>query len=102
MEGEPLQFTTANRGDGAVLPGTFGLKYIGSIRFSMSRYSTCYTLFFIFVPNCTDVISFMDVRHNGHMISVLERLRELVFHNLYLWLLVAWGPLLQLFSGSLL
>ena len=76
----------------------FGVK-IGSVHFSMSG---CSTLLHapIFVPTCPDVISFMNVRNDGHMMSVLERLRELAFHHWCLQLLVAWDPLLQLFLGT--
>ena len=58
----------------------------------------------IFAPNCPDVTSFMNVKKDGHtiMMSVLERLRGLAFHHWCLQLLVAWGPLLQQFLGSLL
>ena len=83
-----------------LLPGTFGVK-IGSVRFSMSGCSTLLCAP-IFVPNCPDVISFMNMRNDGHMMSMLERLRELAFHHWCLQLLVAWGPLLQQFLGSLL
>ena len=83
-----------------LLPGTFGVK-IGNVRFSISG---CLTLLRapIFVPSCPDVISFMNVRNDGHVMSVLERLRELAFHHWCLQLLVAWGPLLQQFLESLL
>ena len=49
-----------------------------------------------------DVTSFMNVKKDGHMMSMLERLRELAFHHWCLQLLVAWGPLLQQFLDSLL
>ena len=56
-----------------LLPGSFGIE-IGSVRFSMSR---CLTLLRapIFVPHCLDVICFVNVRKDGLMMSVLERLR---------------------------
>ena len=93
-----MQFATANRKDGARLndvvarvmmlsPGTFGVE-IGSMHFSISGLLHAP----IFVP---DVISFMNVRNGGHMMNMLEKLRELVFHHWCLQLLVAWGPLLQ-------
>ena len=100
LDGEPLQFATANSEDGARLmlfPGIFGVK-IGSVRFSMSGFST-FLRALILAP---DVTSFMNVKKDGHMMSVLERLRELAFHHWCLQLLVAWGPLLQQFLGSLL
>ena len=56
----------------------------------------------IFAPNCPDVTSFMNVKKEKHMMSVLQRLRELAFRYWCSQLLVAWGPLLQQFSGSLL
>ena len=73
----------------------------GRMRFLMSG---CLTFLSapIFIPNCPDVISFMNMRNDGHMMSVLEGLRELAFHHCCLQLLVAWGPLLQQFLGSLL
>ena len=79
-----------------LLPGTFGVE-IGSMCFLMSGCSTLLRVP-IFFPNCPDVINFMSMRNDGHMMSVLQRLRELAF----LQLLVTWGPLLQLFLGSLL
>ena len=91
LDGEPLQFATANSEDGGGR----------SVRFSMSGFSTLLRAL-IFAPNCPDVTSFMNVKKDGHMMSVLERLRELAFHHWCLQLLVAWGPLLQRFSGSLL
>ena len=83
-----------------LLPGIFGVE-IGSVRFSMSGFSTLLRAL-IFAPNCPDATSFMNVTKDGHMMSVLERLRELAVHHWCLQLLVAWGPLLQQFLGSLL
>ena len=83
-----------------LLPGIFGVK-IGSVRFSMSGFSTLLRAL-IFAPNSPDVTNFMNVKKDRHMMSVLERLRELAFHHWCLQLLVAWGPLLQRFTGSLL
>ena len=99
LDGEPLQFTTANTAIVKMvpvlmlLPGIFGVE-IGSVRFSMSGFLTLLRAL-IFAPNCPDVTSFMNVKKDGHMMSVLERLRELAFHHWCLQLLVAWGPLLQ-------
>jgi len=103
VEGEPLQFATANGEDGARLDAVardFGVR-IDSMRFLMSGCSTLLQAP-IFVPNCPDITSHMNMRSDGHMIHVLERLRELAFHHWCLQLQVAWGPLLQLFLGSLL
>ena len=75
VEGEPLQFTTANSEDDARLnvARDFGVK-LGSVCFLMSG---CSTLLHtpIFVP------SFMNLRSDGFMMSVLERLRKLAFHH---------------------
>ena len=106
LDGEPLQFTTANTAIVKMvpvlmlLPGIFGVE-IGSMRFSISGFSILLRAL-IFAPNCPDVTSFMNVKNYGHMMSVLERLRELAFHRWCLQLLVAWGPLLQQLLGSLL
>ena len=68
-----------------LLPGIFGVK-IGSVRFSMSGFSTLLRTL-IFAPNCPDVTSFMNMKKDGHMMSMLERLRELAFHH---WCLHYW------------
>jgi len=47
----------------------------------------------ILVPICPDVISYMNVRSDGHMMPVLERLRELAFLLWCLRLLVAWATI---------
>ena len=94
LDGEPLQFVTSNS---ELLPGV----EIDSVCFSTSRFSTLLHAL-IFTPNCPNVTSFMSVKKDGHMMNVLERLRELAFHHWCLQLLVACSPLLQQFSGSLL
>ena len=56
-----------------LLPGIFGVE-IGSVCFSMSGFSTLLRAL-IFAPNCPDVISFMNVKKDGHM-PYDERVRE--------------------------
>jgi len=56
-----------------LLPGTFGFGIDGT-HFLMSGCSTVLRAS-IFIPNCPDVTSHMNVRSDGHMIHVLERLR---------------------------
>jgi len=82
----------------------YDVTVYGDIRFSMSG---CLTLLRtpIFVPHCLSVTIFMSVRSDGHMMSVLERLRELAFHrwcsSWCLLLQVAWDPLRDpLLQGS--
>jgi len=58
-----------------LLLGTFEVG-IGSVRFLMSGYSTLLRIP-IPVPIYPDVTSYMNVRSDGHMMHVLERLREL-------------------------
>ena len=54
-----------------LLPGIFGVK-IGSVCFSMSGFSTLLRAL-IFVPNCPDVTSFMNVKKRR---AYDERVRE--------------------------
>ena len=54
-----------------LLQGIFGVE-IGNVRFSMSGFSTLLCAL-IFAPDCPDVTSFMNVKKDGHMMSVLER-----------------------------
>ena len=103
LDGEPLQFATANSEDGARLDvaardfwGRNRQRAFFDVRvFNPFAHS-------IFAPNCPDVTIFMNMKKDWHMMNVLERLRELAFHHWCLQLLVAWGPLPQQFSGSLL
>jgi len=59
-----------------LLPWTVGVK-IGSVRFLMSGCSTLLRAP-IFVPNCPDVTSYMNVRSDGHDVCVRK---ELTFHH---------------------
>jgi len=60
-----------------LLPEIFGVV-IGSVCILMFR---CLTLLRapMFIPNCPNVTSYMNVRSDGHMMNAVERLRELAF-----------------------
>ena len=98
VEGEPLQFDTANGEDAASLD-VIARDFWGWNRQHTFLMSGCSILLTtpIFIPNCPDVTSHMNVGSDGHMIHVLERLRELAFHHWCLQLLVAWGPATTVF-----
>jgi len=81
VEGEPLQFATVNREDGARFD-VVARDFWGRNRQRAFLIFRCLTLLCapIFVPNCPNVTSYTNVRSDKHMMKALERLRELAFH----------------------
>jgi len=71
VEGEPMQFATANGEDGARLD-VVSRDFWGRNRQHAFLMSGCSTLLRtpISVPNCPDVTSHMNVRSDGYMIHM--------------------------------